>query len=347
MSAKDSVRVLVVDDSAVMRRIICDALSDEESISVVDVAANGKLALSKLEHKEVDLVTLDVEMPELGGIETLQEIKKNFPKVQVVMVSSLTERGASVTLDALSLGALDYVTKPSKRDEAFSRELIAKLTSLRGSASSAAVPDDEVIRAAPIKKSRAKAGIWDALAIGISTGGPNALSEVIPRLSKNFPVPIFITQHMPPLFTKLLADRLNEKSQIQVVEAAEGMEVKPGVAYIAPGDNHMLVEKKGGIKKITLSKGPHVNSCRPAVDPMLTSIGEVYGNRVITLIMTGMGYDGLKGASHLASLGGFVMAQDEASSVVWGMPGAVVSKGIASEVLSLQEIPTRLAEIFR
>ncbi|RMD86710.1 MAG: chemotaxis response regulator protein-glutamate methylesterase [Candidatus Dadabacteria bacterium] len=340
-------RVLVVDDAVIARKMLSDMLASDPDIEVVGTAPNGKIALQKIPHLNPDIVTLDVEMPVLGGLETLKEIRKDYPNLPVIMCSAFTKKAAEITINALSFGASDYVCKPSGLDggkgkDAVGKELVSKIRSLCGQGS----PSARVSAGSPIKQALAMLTPFSvrAVVIGVSTGGPNALAEVIPRLSKTFPAPILVVQHMPPMFTQCLAERLDEKSQLSVVEAQAGMEIVPGVVYIAPGDFHMEVSK-GCPETVKIQKGPYENSCRPAVDVLFRSVPPVYGGDVIAVILTGMGKDGCNGCRWIKEAGGYVIAQDEATSVVWGMPGYVVQEGLADAVLPLCEIATELERL--
>ncbi len=336
------IRVLIVDDSAVIRKVICDGLATDPSVEVVGTAANGSIALSKIPQVHPDIVTLDVEMPEMNGLETLAEIRKTYPKLPVIMFSTLTERGAATTLDALALGASDYATKPSNTGsldvtlKQIREQLIPKIKALCGSrvapASVSALP--VAAKAVPLPTS-AQAARIDLLAIGTSTGGPNALAELIPAIPADFPVPVVIVQHMPPVFTRLLAGRLNDKSQLTVQEAKAGQVIKAGEAWIAPGDYHMTVERLGTTVRLALNQDQPENSCRPAVDPMFRSVASAFGPNVLAVVLTGMGYDGVSGSQHIRERGGQVIVQDEASSVVWGMPGQVATAGFANAIYPL------------
>ncbi|MFO0646823.1 MAG: chemotaxis response regulator protein-glutamate methylesterase [Polyangiales bacterium] len=336
------VRVLIVDDSALVRRLLQEVLSSEQDIEVVGTASNAAIALSRIETLSPDVVTLDIEMPDMSGLELLAEIRKRAPKLPVIMFSSLTQRGAATTLDALALGATDYVTKPtgaSSREAALEQvrtQLVPKLRVL----APRAPPGMERLNAAQ-RRERVSFGETQrvsVLAVGCSTGGPNALAEIFGRLSCALAAPVLIVQHMPPLFTRMLADRLGASGPLRVREASHGDVLTPGGVWIAPGDFHMRVERQGLSTVIALDKGPPENSCRPAVDVLFRSVAEVYGERALALVLTGMGQDGLRGAEAIHARGGRIIAQDEASSVVWGMPGAVVRAGLAGSVLPLQEI---------
>jgi len=334
------VRVLIVDDSVVVRKLLSDALASTPGIQLAGTASSGIIALAKIPQLNPDVITLDIEMPGLNGIQTLKEIRKLYPKLPVIMFSTLSEHGASITLEALSLGASDYMAKPTNSEslaEAMGQvrgELTAKILALAGRERISGPPARSTATSKPaIGRSRI-----DILAIGTSTGGPNALAEVIPQLPADFPVPALVVQHMPPLFTRLLAERLNAQSRIRVGEAEPGCALEPGHLWIAPGDYHMTVVRKGLKATLELNQDPPENSCRPAVDVLFRSVARAYGPNVLAVVMTGMGSDGTRGAGHIRETGGEVFVQDEASSVVWGMPGAVVNSGCANKICSLAEI---------
>lgn len=340
------IRILIVDDSVVIRRMLMDALASDPSFEIAGTAANGRIALSKIPQCNPDIVTLDVEMPEMDGIACLRELRKAYPKLPVIMFSTLTERGAEATLDALALGANDYVTKPANvggLDTALKRvrdELIPKIKALCMPAAHAPAaisrpPAGLNLTAAPSHRSPVR---LDVLAIGISTGGPNALSELVPQLPSDFPVPAVIVQHMPPLFTRFLAERLATRSKLRVVEGSAGLELTPGQVVIAPGDYHMVVERVGLKVFIRTHQQPQENSCRPSVDVLFRAVASVYGAHALGVIMTGMGQDGLRGCGNIRDAGGQILAQDEATSVVWGMPGFVAQAGLTDKVLPLGEL---------
>ena len=335
------VRVLVVDDSVVVRKLLSDALASAPEVAVAGTAANGEIALAKIPQLNPDVVTLDIEMPGLNGVETLAEIRKLYPKLPVIMFSTLTEHGAAVTLEALALGASDYATKPSNTEsllasiERVQRELATKIVSLGRRCSAAAAQGQ--LAPALMRKPEPNQPI-EILAIGTSTGGPNALAQVIPRLPADFPIPVVVVQHMPPLFTRLLAERLDTLSPVSVREAISGSRLEPGQVWIAPGDYHMTVLRNGVGAVLSLNQEPPENSCRPAVDVLFRSVARSFGAGALAVVMTGMGSDGARGAAHIQEVGGEVLVQDECSSVVWGMPGAVVAAGAAHKVCSLAEI---------
>jgi two-component system chemotaxis response regulator CheB len=337
------VRILVVDDSVVVRKFLCEALAGSSQVEVVGTASNGAIALAKIPQMNPDVITLDIEMPGLDGIQTLTEIRKLHPKLPVIMFSTLTERGAAITLEALSRGASDYMTKPSNSEslanaiEQVRSQLIAKVVSLTGGSRIGKAPPQP--RAVRRKSSTQRVSI---LTIGTSTGGPNALAEVVPRLPEDFPVPVVVVQHMPPLFTRLLAERLNSQSPLSVNEAEANRTLKAGQVWIARGDYHLTVVRRGAEVVLNLSQDPPEHSCRPAVDVLFRSVAQVYGAGALGVVMTGMGSDGARGAAHIRDAGGEILVQDEASSVVWGMPGAVVNAGAADKVCPLAEMSTEI-----
>jgi two-component system chemotaxis response regulator CheB len=342
-------RVLVVDDAVVVRRLVSDALNADPELEVCGTASNGKLALDLLLQLAPDAVTLDVEMPELDGLSTLRELRKKWPRLPVVMLSALTEKGASVTLDCLSAGASGYVTKPTgvgnmaAAKEQVRLELAPMLKALCQRKSAAAamttprvtVPPRSVTPAAALKSA-------EILAIGVSTGGPNALAELIPALPADLAVPVVIVQHMPPVFTRLLAERLAAKSKLPVTEAIDGETLVPGHVYVAPGDFHMVLQRRGTSVCIAINQEPHENSCRPAVDPLFRSVAAIYGKRALGVVLTGMGRDGLRGCEMLREAGAQILAQDEETSVVWGMPGFVARAGLADDVIPLARVATEI-----
>jgi two-component system chemotaxis response regulator CheB len=332
-------RILVVDDSVVIRKLLTDTLSRDPELEVVASAGDGRIALAKVSQLHPDLVTLDVEMPVMNGLETLAEVRKLYPKLPVIMFSTLTERGAAATLDALALGASDYATKPSNTGspavaiEAIRTELIPKIKALCGGASprlKTLPPPRPAVRVNNSGNRRI-----DIVVIGTSTGGPNALGEVLPRIPRDFPVPILVVQHMPPIFTRMLAERLASRSMIPIEEGYAGVIVAPKHAWIAPGNFHMTLARAGVNWCLDLNQDPPEHSCRPAVDVLFRSVAAVARTSVLGVVMTGMGSDGVLGAEAIRNAGGQVIIQDEASAVVWGMPGLVYAAGQADGVYPL------------
>jgi two-component system, chemotaxis family, protein-glutamate methylesterase/glutaminase len=338
------IKALIVDDSVVIRRLVTHALTEDPDLEVVGSAANGLLALKVIPLLKPDVVTLDIEMPEMGGLETLRRIRSLYPHLIVIMFSTLSERGAAITIEALALGANDYVTKAANAgslDVSMARlraDLLPKVKQFFTIGTPA--PAHCVQTAARPASNGAKrpSTIRKAIAIGVSTGGPTALAELIPAIPHDFDLPVFIVQHMPPIFTRLLAERLQTLTKLRVCEASDGMKIEGGGIYIAPGDYHMRTVRQGLEKRIQLDRAEPENFCRPAVDVLFRSVADVYGGAVIAVILTGMGQDGRLGTEKLRSEGAWVIAQDEASSVVWGMPGAVARAGLADAVVDLKLI---------
>ncbi len=342
------IRVLIVDDSVVIRRLVTHALTEDEQIEVVGAAPNGVIALQRIQQFKPDVLTLDIEMPEMDGLETLRRIRQLYPELPVIMFSTLTERGAEATLEALSLGASDYMTKAAnvgsleKSIASVRSELVPKLKQFFRTGTEtrpAHLTEATVtpIAARSFRKPQPATSLLrrQVVVIGTSTGGPNALAEVMSAFPKDFSLPILIVQHMPPLFTRFLAERLNAISAIRVEEVRHGMRLEPGKAVLAAGGFHMRVRKHDGNVITTLDQEAPENSCRPAVDVMFRSVAEVYGAATIAVMLTGMGNDGLRGTETLKKLGAYVIAQDEPSSVVWGMPGSVVRAGLANATVDL------------
>ena len=337
----ERIRVLVVDDSVVIRRLVTHALELDPAVEVVGAASNGAIAMQRIPQLNPDVLTLDIEMPEMDGLEMLRRVRREYPQLRVIMFSTLTERGAAITLEALTLGADDYVAKASNEgslDRSMARlreELVPKIKQFfhmaAQSRAAAPMPVAPPVWRSPTVRPR-------VVAIGVSTGGPTALGAILPELPAGFPLPVLVVQHMPPLFTRLLAERLHATCRLPVEEGRQGESVTAGRILIAPGDFHMKVASHDRGVSVCLDQSPPLNSCRPAVDALFTSIGEVYGGAVIAAVLTGMGQDGLHGAQILKAHGASVLAQDEASSVVWGMPGAVVSAGLADHVLPLGQV---------
>lgn len=322
-----------------MRSALKKMLSDDAEISVAAVASNGVEALEKLKQQSFDVILLDIEMPIMDGLTALPQIVRAAPGVQVIISSALTMKGAAISLEALSLGAADYITKPkaNAQIDLFTQDLKNKIKTL-GRSAIARRQRQVRVKAVPETLPSVKSFQAQCLAIGSSTGGPQALPVLLRAIGPQKSYPIFITQHMPPAFTAILAEHLEQASFMPAGEAKDGEEVVAGRIYVAPGNYHMLIEQKGAGKYIRLTQDPPENFCRPAVDPMLRSLSEAYKGKVLTIILTGMGQDGTAGMKILSARGGVAIAQDEASSVVWGMPGALVQAGLASAVLPLQQI---------
>ncbi len=341
-------RVLVVDDAVVVRKALADAISLDPALEVCGTAPNGRIALAKFSSLKPDMVLLDIDMPEMDGLETVRELRRLGTTVPIIIFSTLTERGVSATLEALSLGATDYVTKAGNVDtlatsEAVSRELVPRIRALCGlpELALASLPEEVVkfpaSKARPIHRA-ALPVTPHVIAIGVSTGGPDALATLLPSLPAGLGVPIVIAQHMPPTFTSLLAVRLSAKSAIPVRECQSGELLTPGCVFIAPGDFHMVVENREGIIRLRTHRGDKENFCRPSVDVLFRSVAEAYGPRALAVVLTGMGRDGLRGCEALQGRGARILVQDEASSVVWGMPGLVARAGLADRILPLREI---------
>lgn len=370
------IRVMLVDDAAVVRGLFARWVESEPDLEVVATLRTGREAVVQLERVDPDVVVLDVDMPELDGIAALPLLLDKKRDLVVIMASTLTRRNAEISLRALSLGAADYIPKPTSNREvsasiAFRRDLIEKIRHLglrakrlrpaaeppRAAPATApqevkpapsivpepieeAVPVRVILRPMPVTPPR-------VLLIGSSTGGPQALNSLLPQLDGVIQrAPILITQHMPPTFTAVLAEHLARVAKRPVREAIDGEEINAGVIYLARGGKHMKVARRNGTVVIAIEDGPLVNFCKPAVDPLFASAAEVWGNKVLALVLTGMGADGLAGAKSVVAAGGSVVAQDEATSVVWGMPGQVTNAGLCSAVLPLPEIAARLTRLF-
>lgn len=397
----EKIRVMLVDDSAVIRHLLNDVLASDPQLEVVGSAQNGQIALEKLSTLNPDIVILDVEMPVMDGLDTLAAIRKRLPKLPIIMFSSITERGAAVTLEALGRGANDYVTKPANtgnmdaslqrvreelipRIKVFCRHLLsgavapaprpqtngleslvrprAALEPRPGSTrsepltrppltdparlSTTPYPEPttrpslpEPVATPAANRSAMRTSRIDIVVIGVSTGGPNALAELLPRIPKTFPVPVVIVQHMPPIFTKLLAERLAKEASLPVAEAADGEMLLPGQIRIAPGGSHLVLDRQGPqMVKLQLNQDPPENSCRPAVDVLFRSAVTTYKGNILAVVLTGMGSDGLRGCETIRNAGGYVLVQDEASSVVWGMPGYVARAGLADAQIPIDKM---------
>jgi len=354
---------MIVDDSAVIRGLIARVLEGEPDIDVAVTVSDGRQAIAALSRHAVDVIVLDIEMPEMDGLTAIPLILEKAPGVKIVMASTLTLKNADVTLKALAAGAADYIPKPtSSRDmmgpAAFNRELVEKVRSLGAVARQGrpaqpaartltAIPLHRVAPAAPpVPTLRAPSLVApQAIAIGSSTGGPQALYEVLKHLAPAPGLPILLTQHMPPTFTTMLATHITRICGVPAVEAADGMPVESGRVHIAPGNFHMTIARTKAAPVIRLNQEPPENYCRPSVDPMLCSMVDLYGPAIFSVILTGMGHDGLRGCRAVVEAGGTVIAQDQATSVVWGMPGAVSNAGLCSAILPIGEIGPRLKKL--
>ena len=358
MPPNGKIRVLVVDDSALMRQFISDILRTDPRIEVAGTARDGRDALAQIKAVKPDIVTMDVEMPNMDGLKALEEIMKTNP-MPVIMLSTMTQDGADTTLKALALGCVDFIGKPSGsislNIKDIGREIIDKVIAAStakvrtkagvfGTPARTAAPAQEFRRMTPPMMGT---GRYDIVAIASSTGGPMALSDLLPKLPKKFPVPIVITQHMPKEFTGSFAKRLNEASQIEVVEGFEGLTLKPGRAVIAPGGSHLIVRRRQGTAVCGLSDAPPVLSVKPAANIMFLSVADEYGGNVLCIILTGMGRDGTDGAIALKRRGAYVIAESQKTCVVYGMPKAAADAGIVDEILPLNEIPDAMVRIVR
>ena len=345
------ITVLVVDDSPFMRRALCRMLERNTDITVCGYAASGEEAIARALELRPDVITMDVEMPGMGGLEAVRSIVAKM-RTPIVMVSSLTREGAETTLRALELGAVDFVPKP---DSAYidiltvARDLVAKVRALAGRktpppvSTPPAAPRDPVRK--PVRVPRAPASRFECVVLGTSTGGPIALSRIIPRLPANFPIPIIVVQHMPPGFTRPLADRLATQSKIAVQEGVDGAALAPAHAYIAPAGKHLRVVRSGRLVTIALALDEGSSLHVPSVDVTAGSVGETFGAATLGVILTGMGSDGVSGLRIVKERGGYVVGQDEASSVVYGMPRAAAVAGLVDRVVALENVAETLCEL--
>lgn len=363
---------MLVDDSAVVRGLFDRALTADPMIEVVASAANGEIAISMLKKNIVDVMILDVEMPVMDGLTALPELLKISPKTRIIMASTLTSRNAESSVKAMQLGASDYIAKPSTKDAAevsgFYRALIEKIKALAPhvrksgvtteESSTKKVPSIEARQPAPPAGGSSSSAIFqpipappspvrqteqaasaNALAIASSTGGPQALLHIFREFKGiKLRTPVFITQHMPANFTAILADHITKASGMDCHEAVDDEEVMPGTIYLAPGDYHMTVKQVKNVTRIALNQNPHENFCRPSADPMLRSLTKTYRDKLLVAVLTGLGADGARGASEVVAGGGTVVAQDEATSVIYGMPKAVVEAKLTSAVFPLNRI---------
>ena len=340
------IRVLIVDDSSVVRRTLKTVLLSDPDFSVVGAGSDGKEGMELALKLKPDLVILDVDMPRMNGLEVLAELKKKNPELAIIMFSSLVQKGSDITLDAISLGADDYFCKPSTGSaeetiELLKKDLLPRLKAVFKKNQSSSGVIDLPQAAKKILKESIKSVTPKILAIGVSAGGPEALKVLLTALPP-LPVPAVITQHMPAGFTKSLADHLNSQTRHPVTEAVDGDTLVVGKFLLAPGDYHMVLEPCLAGNKVRLNQNPPENYCRPAVDPMLRSVAKIYGASALTVILTGMGQDGLEGCKVIHKAGGKILVQDQSTSVVWGMPGSVFKEGLAEEALSIHDLASAI-----
>lgn len=367
-------RVLIVDDSAVIRGIIARWLEEDPSIKVVATAPNGLAALRTVQRADAELVILDIEMPEMDGLTALPKLIELVPDIQIIMASTLTKRNADISMRAIQRGAVDYIAKPETKSETagsidFRRDLLEKVKAFGAvlrRRRQQALPDGRSAQpqAAPLANARAAMPrpaatptatattrqalpqtlpwpprhVPKLIAIGSSTGGPQALFEMMKALAPGLNVPVVITQHMPPTFTAILAEHLRRQTGLSCAEAKDGERLLPGHVYVAPGDHHLLIENQGRDAIARIDQSAPENFCRPAVDPMFRSAAKAFGDKLLGVVLTGMGQDGTNGARDIIAKGGAIIAQDEASSVVWGMPGSIAKAGLCNTILPLKEI---------
>lgn len=334
-------RMLIVDDSALFRQSVAAVLREMPGVEVVGTARDGVDAIAKMQTLAPELITLDVEMPNMNGIETLREMNRLRIKSRAIMISSLTEAGAKVTLDALFEGAFDFIQKPTggmgQSRDLLRNAIVEKLAAFQAYRSARRIAPTATAKPWP-RETVATENQCELVVIGLSTGGPQMLRHVVPKFDADFPVPIVIVQHMPPKYTETMANRLDELSAVRVVEATEGIRLNSGTVYVAPGGKQLLISRQKGSPTLQVTDDPPENSCRPSVDYTMRSAAKVYGGGVLAVIMTGMGRDGVIGCQAVASAGGQVYAQDEASSAVYGMPKAVADAGLVQRVLPLGKI---------
>lgn len=362
------IKVMIIDDSAIIRGLVSRWIGEQPDLDFVGFGVNGRDGVNRAPKFDPDIIILDIEMPELDGISALPLLLKAVPGVKVIMASTLTKSGAEVTIKALTLGATDYIAKPDAGRiagaEEYKRDLFAKLRGLGFKRPSpiapANIPHIPRTSAAPMPMSQSAAnrpislrpfnnarGKIDALVVGSSTGGPEALRHLVQGLNGHLNIPIFMTQHMPVLFTKILADHLSKQCNAKVVEAEHNMIPVPGQFHLAPGGKHMVLTRTSSGVRIHLNEDPPENFCRPAVDPLFRSAASIYGDKALAVILTGMGHDGREGARKLVDVGANLIVQDEATSVVWGMPGAAAQAGIASIIKPINEIAQTILNILR
>ncbi len=333
------IQILIVDDSAIFRNLWSIVFKPHSNLKVVGVAENGQVALEKIKNLRPQLVLLDIEMPIMDGFATLEAIKRDYPEIKVIIASSLSLPSSEAAIKCLTMGASDYVTKPTQAEiDSVGKILIDKILNLF---------KKKEIKQIQLSNHKIEMKHLQIIAIGSSTGGPNALLEVLRNLSPEITAPIMITQHMPPLFTKSLADKIGKDTKRKTQEGKTGLILEKNCIYIAPGDFHMGVSLLNGSYVITTNQKPPENFCRPAVDPMFRSISDIFGANALAIILTGMGQDGLEGCKILKAKGAPILAQDQESSVVWGMPGAIVQAQLANQVLNIKQIAPKILEIYK
>lgn len=353
-----TVRVLVVDDNSLRRSVLSDVLAEIAQVEAVGTAGSGPIAVAKLESLKPDIITLDFEMPETDRLVLLNKLKETGSKTSVVMVSSLSREGAKVTMKALELGAFAFLTRPKLSDPREGKDsllsqlkpiisafIVSKLLAIRKEIAGQEISEPPTVAGTSVSHRQVSfpeantpippAGDIQIVAIGISTGGPNALAQVIPLLPEHFRVPVVVVQHMPPEFTRVLAESLHSKSRLSVVEGADGMQLAPGTVFIAPGGKQMKIVRQGGIMRLRITDDPPENHCKPSADYLFRSIADLYGKKALGVIMTGMGSDGVAGLKMMKKMGACVLAQDETSCVVFGMPFEAMREGIVDVVCSL------------
>lgn len=349
-----AVSVLLIDDSSLIRRLLGRVLQHDPMINIVGEAENGKDGIEQARALQPNVIILDIEMPVMNGLEALPQLKRVAPKARIIMFSTLTENGARATLEALAAGADDYVTKPSNTGSfaqtagQISSELAPMIKALGAKTATyasfvqpAAKPAEKDYSWLTVKSE----GAPEIVVVGVSTGGPQALQTFVSSLPADLRVPVLIVQHMPAMFTRLLAERLDKISQVKVGEASNGTIVKPGEVWFAPGGEHMYVTRQNGQIVVTTDLAPPVNECRPAVDPLFESAVNCFGSRVLAVVLTGMGNDGFNGAKKVKGVDGVMIVQDQASSVVWGMPGIIAKADLADQILPLDQIGPTVVDI--
>lgn len=345
-----NIRVLVVDDTSVMRKIVSEVVDRDPEMETAGVASNGRIALQRVNQVSPDVITLDMEMPEMGGIEMVRELRKTHPRIPVIMLSALTVKGAEATFDALQAGASDYVAKPATSIgipatlAQLQAELLPRIRHFFPKRKVLPVPGRVGAAGGTALGRLGKKSRIDVVAVGTSTGGPNALAKVFEQFVEPLPVPMVIVQHMPPIFTRTLAERLNKSSAMTVHEGEDGQVLQAGHAYIAPGGYHMETRREGAQVVLRMTQEPPENSCRPAADVLFRSVAESYRSSVLAVVLTGMGRDGYLGTQVICDQGGTAIAQDEATSVVWGMPSFLAKDGLAESVLPIDQIAENITK---